>query len=394
MTWNEGYVSELDYTYGVYQELSPNRLRLPFLVSGFRPPKIETACELGFGQGVSININAATSDVEWWGNDFNPNQALFASNLASSSGANIKISDESFELFCARDDLPQFDFIGLHGIWSWISDKNRLIIRDFLDKRLRVGGVVYIGYNVLPGWSAFAPVRNLLTEHRKHVADSSTELNAQILKTLTFAEDVLSKNPTYGRGSSLIQNRIDKMKKQSPSYLAHEYFNKDWRPMFFSEISEILNSAKLEYACSAHYIDLVDAVNLTEEQRGFLKNIKSVNFRETVRNFLTNNQFRRDYWVKGKNTLTPLQQIEQINDTEVLLTHNIKDFEYKVNGLLGEGSLNKEVYEPILSHLANYEPCKVGELHASLPNLGFNQLVQAITILYNNCRSGYSQHLR
>ena len=42
--------------------------------------------------------------------------------------------------------------------------------------------------------------------------------------------------------------------------------------MFFSEISEILNSAKLEYACSAHYIDLVDAVNLTEEQRGFLKN--------------------------------------------------------------------------------------------------------------------------
>ena len=55
-------------------------------------------------------------------------------NHASNSGANEKISDESFELFCARDDLPQFDFIGLHGIWSWISDKNRLIIRDFLDK--------------------------------------------------------------------------------------------------------------------------------------------------------------------------------------------------------------------------------------------------------------------
>jgi hypothetical protein len=28
-----------------------------------------------------------------------------------------------------------------------------------------VGGVLYISYNTLPGWAAFAPMRHLMTEH-------------------------------------------------------------------------------------------------------------------------------------------------------------------------------------------------------------------------------------
>jgi len=43
--------------------------------------------------------------------------------------------------------LPDFDYIGLHGIWSWISDENRQVIVDFIRKKLKVGGVLYISYN-------------------------------------------------------------------------------------------------------------------------------------------------------------------------------------------------------------------------------------------------------
>jgi hypothetical protein len=41
------------------------------------------------------------------------------------AGVDAVVSDQSFEEFFARDDLPQFAFVGLHGVWSWVSAANR-----------------------------------------------------------------------------------------------------------------------------------------------------------------------------------------------------------------------------------------------------------------------------
>jgi hypothetical protein len=76
--WTDGYVAEIDYTYGYYEELNPHRLLVPFLNVGLQPPEIATACELGFGQGVSIAMHAAASTVHWYGTDFIPAHAAFA----------------------------------------------------------------------------------------------------------------------------------------------------------------------------------------------------------------------------------------------------------------------------------------------------------------------------
>ena len=117
--WSAGYVSELGYTYGYYEELNPNHIDLCLLSKGLQPPTITHALELGFGQGVSINIHAAASDVTWAGTDFNPSQASFARQLAGQSGAKANLLDASFQEFLATDDTPEYQFIGLHGIWSW-----------------------------------------------------------------------------------------------------------------------------------------------------------------------------------------------------------------------------------------------------------------------------------
>ena len=85
--WTEGYVAEIDYTFGYYSELNPLRMAVPFLNVGLAPPAVATACELGFGQGISVNIHAAASDVLWHGTDFNPAQAGFARSLAAMSGS-------------------------------------------------------------------------------------------------------------------------------------------------------------------------------------------------------------------------------------------------------------------------------------------------------------------
>ncbi|MEI7457607.1 MAG: class I SAM-dependent methyltransferase [Nitrosomonadales bacterium] len=142
--WTAGYVADIDYTYGYYQELNPLRARMAFLDAALVPPENGIHCELGFGQGLSVNFHAAASNSTWYATDFNPTQAGFAQSLARASGASAHLTDEAFTDFCYRTDLPEFDSIGLHGIWSWISDENRRVIVDFVRRKLKVGGVLYI----------------------------------------------------------------------------------------------------------------------------------------------------------------------------------------------------------------------------------------------------------
>jgi hypothetical protein len=56
--WTEGYVADIDYTYGYYAELNPLRSQLAIIYVGLVPPTHGSHCELGFGQGLSVNIHA------------------------------------------------------------------------------------------------------------------------------------------------------------------------------------------------------------------------------------------------------------------------------------------------------------------------------------------------
>jgi SAM-dependent methyltransferase len=190
--WTAGYVADIGYTFGYYPELNPLRVKLAFLNAGLVPPEMGAACELGFGQGMSANMHAASSVVQWSGTDFNPSQAAFAQELASSCGSGAQLFDEGFDAFCTRSDLPEFDYIGLHGIWSWISDENRAVIVDFIRRKLKVGGVVYISYNTQPGWAAMVPMRDLLTEHAEVLGSDGAGIVSRIDSALAFVDQSLA----------------------------------------------------------------------------------------------------------------------------------------------------------------------------------------------------------
>jgi hypothetical protein len=65
------------------------------------------------------------------------------------SGSRANLYDDAFVDFVNRPDLPDFDYIGVHGICSWISRDNRQVLVDFVRRKFKVGGVMYISYNTL-----------------------------------------------------------------------------------------------------------------------------------------------------------------------------------------------------------------------------------------------------
>lgn len=380
--WTSGYVADIGYTYGYYNELNPLRAKFALSLAAHVPPEnMTTACELGYGQGLSVNIHAASSDLQWFGTDFNPTQASFARDLASGSGIGSNLYDDAFADFAKRSELPDFDYIGLHGIWSWISPENRQVIVDFLRRKLKIGGVLYVSYNTQPGWAAMLPMRDLLTQHANVMGVAGQGIVSRIGASLEFAERLFAVNPLYAKQNPQVQERIKRMKDQNRNYLAHEYFNRDWHPMGFSQMADILSAAKLQYACSAHFADHVDAINLTADQQKFLNEIPDPMFREQVRDFVVNQQFRRDYWIKGSRRPTPLERLEAIRAQRFVLQQPRADIQLKITGMLGEANLNEGVYTPVIDLMADHKVRSLGQIEQALPAINFNQLLQTITIL-------------
>jgi hypothetical protein len=334
---------------------------------------------------MSINIHAAAYAGEFWGTDFNPTQAAHARSLADASGSGVKLLDDSFAEFATRSDLPEFDIIGLHGIWSWISDENRRVIVDIIRRKLRVGGIVYNSYNCLPGWAPAMPLRHLMTLHADLVGSDATGMVGKIEGAVSFAKQVVDSGALYFRANPAVGERLKYLSGQNRNYLAHEFFNRDWAVMPFSDVAQWLDDAKVSFVASAHLMDHVEAVNLTAEGRKLLADIRHPILRQSVRDYFINQQFRRDVFVKGPRRLSNLDQMEALRAQAFVVTTHPDEIPMKVTGALGEATLQEAIYRPVIEVLAedNFAPKTIGELerHGKLKSLNFNQLFQALLVL-------------
>ena len=381
--WTDGYVTDIGYTHGYYPQLNPARLQLAFAAVGLDSPRVATACELGFGQGLSINLHAAAAPVAWFGNDFNAAQAAHAQALTAAAGSTARLESSSFADFCAREDLPQFDFIALHGVWSWVSAANRDIIRDFVATHLKLGGVLYISYNTQPGWSAFMPLRELLLRHFEMPANAGLNSSERIEAALAFATELFAADPLYCRANPFMQERLELLKQRSTHYLAHEYFNRNWHVQSFADMADIWSEIGLEFACSADLRDYLDLANLTAQQRQFCDALEDRQLRQSVRDFMVNRQFRSDYWVRGAQVLEPLQRQTVLEQQRVVLLTAAEKIPMTLKTVATEITLNVHIYGPIIEVLSDLQAHSLGQIAALVAhrNIGLQQVLDSMMML-------------
>jgi SAM-dependent methyltransferase len=341
--------------------------------------------ELGYGQGLSLNIHAAATPGEYWGTDFNPVQAANAQGLAQVSGADAYLFDDSFADFSRRTDLPDFDYIVLHGIWSWVSDENRQVLVNVMRDRLKVGGIVYFSFNTLPGWAAAMPLRHLMSTHMEAAGTHAQGMVSRIDAAIAFGNTLAATNARYFGANPTAKARLDAIAGQNRNYLAHEYFNRDWTPMYFAEAHEWLTDAKLTFAAPAAALEQLLAYNLTPEQRDVLAGISYDVLRETVRDYMLNQQFRRDLYSRGSRLLTPLERLDRLNDLSITLLVDAAEVPFEVEAGLGNVGLRQEIFGPVVEALAENDgaPKRVGDLaeQPSLAALPPGALVETLTVL-------------
>lgn len=383
-TWNQGYFTDVGYTYGYFREVSPVFQQFCLLLRGWAAPAATGTpaarhCELGFGQGLSAAIHAAANPGHYAGTDFTPSHAAHAQGLARAAGSDALLLDNSFEELLGRTDLPAFDSISLHGIWTWVSAANRQVITEFAHQRLKPGGVLYVSYNCFPGWAPTAPLRQLFALHDR-LGVHTHETGQRVQAALAFSEALLAAQPHYLRAVPQASERLKKIAAQNPQYLAHEYFNSEWNCMYFTDVAQALASAKLDWTCTAVPLDAVDVVNLTQQGQDFLRGLGHPLLREQARDYFVNQQFRKDLFVRGARRLSAAEQREQLLNTRFVLLCQAADVPLKVMGALGEAGLQEQVYRPFIDAFAadHYAPKLLRSVGAHLP---WGQLHQMVAIL-------------
>lgn len=387
--WTQEHTAALDYQITYFSELNPARLPLMLAHQGLQATdRVVHACELGYGTGLSTVIHAAASSVQWWGTDYNPAHTQWANILADQAGVPVQLHDQSFVDFCQRGDLPDFDFIALHGVWSWVSDANRAVILDFLQRKLRWGGVVYISYNALPGHAQMVPVRNLM----KSYMDSMTPVGQDDLQraraAYQFVQGMLASNPQLADVHPLAKRTMDDLAhQQSNSYLNHEYLVQHWTPMSFSEVANALQDARLRFACSSVPTHFFDEHFLVPSQREWLAQITDATTRETARDMLVNRQFRQDYWIKGGLQMPAAQAQEVLRAARVVLVRPVSALSAAVVQSVFHTQIDQTTLAQIAAVLSDGHPHAIRDVLAQAVQAGLAQ-DEVLRALFNLMGNG------
>lgn len=383
-SWNMGYDTETNYNFGYFSFLNPYQIRFNLIARGISFPEIGpdfNACELGFGNGVSIVMHAANSPVNWYGNDFNPSQVSFAQLLAQMSHTKVHLSDDAFDQFLERDDLPMFDYICLHGIFSWISQENRAIIVKFIQRYLKIGGVLFISYNVGAGFGKVEPFRYLLQSYINNCGDPALSHVANIPAALKFIDQLLELNPGHVQNAPwLIKNYQARIVNQERNYVAHEFLNGHWFLDSNSVISELFERAKLNFVGQACLSDDLDELNLSSQEQEFLAQYQGSALYNSVYEYVTSQIFRRDLFVKGLRQLTFEQKLEQFDNTYFISVQSTKTQNLQFSTRLGNVPIDNKRIASLVKFMSDYQVHSFKEIRtaSSFKKVPLKQLMEDV----------------
>ena len=347
------HISEVDYIRHFYGDLAPSFLDVLLTYAGFRAPDISgpfTYCDLGCGHGLTANILAsANPNGQFYANDFNASHIEQARKLArAADNKNISFFDDDLRDFGNRG-LPGFDFIVLHGVLTWVPDDVRSAIVDFIARKLNPGGVVFLSYNALPGWAPLAPLRELLNGGTE--GSRSTTI-AQLGEAIELIERLRQSHAGYFVANPSVERQIDTLRSADPGYVIHEYLATDMRPFYQREVCDMLRAAGVTYVASADPKDHIDALNLTQDEIEILSEINDPVRRETIRDFMTNQTFRRDLFMKDPQKLDVQDRSARLDDLRFVATAPVTQIPAQLMRPRMTLTLPPEIFEPIQLALA------------------------------------------
>ena len=283
-----------------FRELSPTWLNYVAALRGVAPPRIDrqfTYLELGCGYGQSVTVHAAAfPQAEFHGCDIDSEHIGAARRYAAAIGVhNVQFHEASFD---ALSDGEPFDYIVLHGTYSWVDTNARAAIRRVIERRLKPGGLAYVSYNCYPGWSTEVPLRKLFTELADAGHGALRERIRDASRTLQRLSDA---NFAFFAAHPEARAATQSYSRQQPEYLAHELLGDAWDALYSVDVADEMRDAHLSFVGSATLADNHPELLMNDPAAHAIAQLPTERQRTLAEDFAMNRAFRRDVFVHGDN---------------------------------------------------------------------------------------------
>lgn len=292
-------LSDIPYPEGFFDSQAPVMLDYVCARHGVAAPdpsKFYRWCEIGCGSGLTATTLAvANPHASFLGIDIDTTAIASARRRAEADGVpNVTFIDADVAEVDAGA-LGPFDYITLHGVYSWVPEDVRAGIVRFVDGTLAEGGVLYVSYNALPGWAALVPLRAF---YRDAVLAGSGPLRDRALAAAKSLRTLREGRAPYFAKMPEAARYLRLMEAAGPEYALHELLAPQWNLYRFKDVLDAMSPLGLRYVGSADPVDDLPDHSIPVRLRDEVESVGKQGDHEALKDFINNRFFRRDVFVR------------------------------------------------------------------------------------------------
>lgn len=290
-----GYIVDDAYINRFFDLQSPGRMVYSLRTAGHDvvQRKAFSYCDLGCGFGLTVLILARCHpEACFTGIDINPEHIAWAQEMAD----RFEIGNAQFVCADFTEGVPEgasFDYIAAHGIYTWVAPEVQDAMLRFVGQALAQDGLFYMSYNALPGWGGKEALWHIINRIAGAMPGTSVQRTQQALSTLQMLCD---EDTPVIRGNPSIKEQFEYLKTEDLRYVAHEYCNENFRPIYASQAFEEVGKQGLSFLSQAESVYALPKWNAPPFLDGMLEELDRPGDRESWASLLRNDDFRTDIY--------------------------------------------------------------------------------------------------
>lgn len=288
---------EVPYPSSSFPQTHPVKLATMARLFGLAPtaPERSKVLELGCADGANlIPIAQAYPGATFVGIDSSSRQVERGQQAISGSGlSNVSLRHDDILTYDAAGQ--KFDYIIVHGIFSWVAEAVRERILSLCDTLLTENGVAYVSYNALPGWHMRGAIRDMMLFHTAQFSDVQQRIGQSRALVKFLADSIPADNNPYGQ---FLKNELTAMQGWQDGYLRHDFLEEENKAFYFHEFVSAAARHNLQYLGEPDLSSML-ASNFPQQVQETLGKVgRNIIQMEQYMDFLRNRMFRMTLLVK------------------------------------------------------------------------------------------------
>jgi methyltransferase-like protein len=147
-----------------------------------------------------------------------------------------------------EDEPESFDYIVCHGVYSWMPNDARSVLRRFIRRHLAPTGLAYVSFNTLPGWHMRGALRDMLRREVQGIDRQSDRVS----KARAFLKFMETNGESNDPARAWLSAELSILSEMSDHYLLGEHLVEHNQPEYFEDFVRDMAHDGLGFVTDAH----------------------------------------------------------------------------------------------------------------------------------------------